>query len=63
MNKPILLDSNIIIYAVLPQYQNVRDYMSDFDWCASKISQIEVLGYHKITVSEKELYHQLFQLF
>lgn len=50
----------IIIYAVLPQYQNVRDYMSDFDWCASKISQIEVLGYHKITVSEKELYHQLF---
>lgn len=56
----ILLDSNTIIYAISPDYQNVRDYMSEFNWCASKISMIEVLGYHKITALEKELFYPLF---
>lgn len=56
----ILLDSNTIIYAISPDYQNVRDCMSQFKWCASKISIMEVLGYHKITSLEKELFYALF---
>lgn len=56
----ILLDSNTIIYAISSDYPNVRDCMSEFNWCASKISIIEVLGYHKITPLEKELFYPLF---
>lgn len=59
-DNPILLDSNTLIYAISPDYQNVRDCMSEFKWCASKISIVEVLGYHKMTPSEKELFYPLF---
>lgn len=59
-DNPILLDSNTLIYAILPDYQNVRDCMSEFKWCVSKISIVEVLGYHKMTPSEKELFYPLF---
>lgn len=44
----LLLDSNIIIYSIEPGYQHLRDYLEGKQLCISKISKIEVLGYHPV---------------
>lgn len=44
----MLLDSNIIIYALDAQYPFLQQYIS-LGFFASDISRIEVLGYHNIT--------------
>jgi len=56
-----LIDSNIIIYSVLPAHQYLRDYLKDKDLIISKITLLEVLGYHKLTSSEKADFSRLFQ--
>ncbi len=58
-----LLDSNIIIYSVEQGYQYLRDYLFDHHLVVSKISFLEVLGYHKITEEEKANFHKLFEVF
>ncbi len=55
-----LLDSNIIIYSIEPGYQYLRDFLKNQNFCASIISKIEVLGYHKITFDEKENFSKIF---
>lgn len=58
----ILLDSNIIIYNSLPSYQNLRRYLQEREpeLCASYISKVEVLGYHKLTDIEKHFFSGFF---
>jgi len=54
------LDSNIIIYSVQPGYQYLRDYLRDKEILISKITLLEVLGYHMLTIKEKENFSRLF---
>lgn len=63
MKSKILLDSNIIIYAVQPEYAHIRKALLDFEICISKISIIETLGYHKLQEPEKSKIEQLITLF
>lgn len=49
----IILDSNIVIYSIQKGYQYLRDYLSDYHLAISKITIIEVLGYHHLTDPEK----------
>ena len=49
----ILLDSNIIIYGVQQGYQALRDYLSEQSIAISKITLLEVLGYHALGDEEK----------
>ncbi len=56
----MLLDSNIIIYAAQPQYDNLRQLISDHVPAVSVISYIEVLGYHELSEVEKRLLEQFF---
>ena len=44
----ILLDSNIIIYAAEPGYDEVREFILQQESAVSVISKVEVLGYHKL---------------
>ena len=44
MKQRIVLDSNIIIYAVQPEYEMLRQTLTSFDLTISKISIIETLG-------------------
>lgn len=60
-NAPLLLDSNIIIYATLPEYEILRELLVTKDFCVSAISYVEVLGYHRLQNQEKKLLHHFFE--
>lgn len=63
MKPKVLLDSNIIIYSVSPEYAPIRKALLDFDIYISKISIVETLGYHKLQEPEKSQIEQLILLF
>ncbi len=58
----ILLDSNILIYAASEQHKALRDLIKNSESCCSIISQLEVLGYPKITVEQTKFFEAMFQL-
>jgi toxin FitB len=59
----MLLDSNIIIYSVMPEYQKVRDFLlqNEDELVVSVITKLEVLGYYKLSNEDKELFEGFFQ--
>jgi len=58
----MIIDSNIIIYSVMPENQKIRNYLKNIEaeLCVSAISKIEVLGFHKLSNDEKELFRKFF---
>lgn len=56
----MLLDSNIIIYSFLPEFQNIQAVVSQRDTCCSAISYVETLGYHKLSENEEHYLQRLF---
>jgi len=48
----VLLDSNIVIYGLQPGYQYLRDELEGRNLAVSKITIIEVLGYHGLDSRE-----------
>ena len=45
----VLLDSNLLIYAVQKDYDNLRQWLQTIDPAYSIISKVEVLGYWNIS--------------
>jgi len=58
----MLLDSNLIIYAVKPDYPEVRTFVKQRDVAASLISRAETLGYHDLDDEEASKLRRLFDL-
>jgi len=58
----MLLDSNIIIYSYQKEYQELRDFIRKHEPFISVISYLETLGYHKISVQEKDYLQRLFSV-
>lgn len=58
----MLLDSNIIIYAVKPAHPDVRAFVDQHAAVVSAISQTETLGYHDLKKPEATKLEQLFGL-
>ena len=56
----MLLDSNIVIYAAEPKYNEVREFISQHKSHVSVISKVEVLGYHLLTIENKNKLETLF---
>jgi toxin FitB len=56
----MLLDSNLIIYASKPGYDHLRNWMSQHPICVSALSQLEVLGYHRLTEEDRRFFVQFF---
>ena len=56
----MLLDSNIIIYAAKPDYAALRQFIAEHSPVVSVISYVEVLGYHRLTVQERQLFEAFF---
>lgn len=50
----ILIDSNIVIYGVQQGFQYLRDYLAGHSIAVSKITLLEVLGYHALEEGEKD---------
>ncbi len=57
----MLLDSNIIIYAAEPGYDEVREFIAKHDSTVSVISKVEVLGYHKLKHENRQKLERIFQ--
>lgn len=60
MTTPILLDSNIIIYTANPEYGFLFEKLKPYRLSASKISVIEMLGFHKLEPLDKTEYELFF---
>ena len=56
----MLLDSNIFIYAVQPQYEHLRQWFTQQGVGVSEITRLEVLGYHRLNDADKKDFHRLF---
>ena len=57
----ILLDSNIIIYAAEPGYDEVREFILQQESAVSVISKVEVLGYHKLRSENQKKLENIFE--
>lgn len=57
----MLLDSNIIIYASQPQFNDLRQFITQTSPFVSAISYVEVLGYHRLTEDERTHFQAFFQ--
>ncbi|MGH9841808.1 MAG: type II toxin-antitoxin system VapC family toxin [Blastocatellia bacterium] len=58
----VLIDSNILIYASEPTGGQVRNFIRTNTIFVSAISQVEVLGYHKLGGIERQLLESFFAL-
>ncbi|MDM8525724.1 type II toxin-antitoxin system VapC family toxin [Desulfococcaceae bacterium HSG8] len=56
----MLLDSNIIIYAIKPEFSGLREFISEHTPSVSVISYLEVLGYHQLTPEDKQDFKDFF---
>ena len=56
----ILLDSNIFIYAALPEQAMLRERLLEQSVSASAISRIEVFGYHRLTRKHEQHLEKMF---
>ncbi|MCL4506230.1 MAG: twitching motility protein PilT [Chloroflexi bacterium] len=58
----MLFDSNIIIYATQPGHAELHRFIVANDPAVSIISYIEVLGYHRLSNTDRQLLKTLFAL-
>lgn len=56
-----LVDGNILIYASIKDYHDLREFLRGRILKCSVISKIEVLGYHKLTAQEKSAFELVFE--
>ncbi len=60
MKQKVLLDSNIIIYSTLTDYDFLTHDLSNYFLTACAISKVEVLGYHKLSNTDKTYFTEYF---
>jgi hypothetical protein len=58
----MLLDSNIIIYAIQPENVRLRQFIADHAPAVSALSYVEVLGYHRLTEADRTDLEEFFQV-
>jgi hypothetical protein len=57
-----ILDSNILIYSQLTEFAYLRPLVFDEENAVSKISQLEVLGFHRLDEKAKCYFESCFQM-
>jgi len=57
----MLLDSNLFIYALLPEYSSLRTWCLQQKIASSDITRLEVLGYHRLSQADRNDLIALFQ--
>lgn len=56
----MILDSNLIIYAALPEYPGLRRLIADRSPAVSAVSVVEVLGYHRLSTADRAHFEVFF---
>ncbi|MDB5018789.1 MAG: domain nuclease [Mucilaginibacter sp.] len=57
-----LIDSNIILYSYLSQYNYLKNIFLKESTFVSEITKVEVLGYHKLTKEEEAYLKDVFKI-
>ena len=57
-----LVDSNILIYAAKPEYQQLKELLEQDDIAVSELTRLEVLGYRNLTEEAEEYFNAVFSL-
>ncbi len=57
----MILDSNIIIYSVLPENYRLRQFIAEQELAVSALSYLEVLGYHQLTDNDRLYFNEFFE--
>lgn len=57
----MLIDSNIIIYAALPDHEKLRILIANHAPYVSAVSYVEVLGYAGLTEEERQHFTAFFE--
>ena len=58
----IILNSNLLIYAAQPEHGALRQWLASRMCGASLASKIEVLGFHKLSASDKAFFLRAFEI-
>lgn len=58
----LLLDSNILIYALPGKFPPLLSRLASESVCVSVVSKIEVLGYHQLSAADKSVASHFFGL-
>jgi predicted nucleic acid-binding protein len=58
----ILIDSNLLIYAARPEFAQLRDWLSMRECGVSLVTKIEVLGFHKLSITDKAFFESIFSV-
>lgn len=56
----MLLDSNIIVYAALPEREDLRQLIAEQEPAVSAINYVEVLGYHRLSPDDRRFFEVFF---
>lgn len=56
----MLLDSNLVIYAALPEHGPLRRFIDENEPSVSAITYVEVLGYHGLTDRQRRGFESFF---
>ena len=56
----MILDSNLVIYAALPEYTELRQLITTYAPSVSAISVVEVLGYQKLSEADRQNFEAFF---
>jgi predicted nucleic acid-binding protein len=59
VSKPIILDSNIVIYSGLTSHYELKEWLKSKVIAVSLITKLEVLGYHSLNEKD-EIYFESF---
>lgn len=58
----ILIDSNLLIYAARPEFAPLRQWLSTRECGTSLVTKIEVLGFHKLSATDKIFFERMFSI-
>jgi predicted nucleic acid-binding protein len=56
----MLLDTNIIIYAMRPEHADLRQFIADNNPAVSAVSYVEALGFHRLGPDERLALEEFF---
>src|SRR5688572_6322534 len=56
----MILDSNVIIYSLLPEHARIREFIATNLPGVSGITYVEVLGFHRITPGDRDALLRMF---
>ena len=61
VSKPIILDSNIVIYSGLTSHYELKEWLKSKDIAVSLITKLEVLGYHSLNEKDQIYFESFFK--